>query len=80
MTEISSTDAARRFADMLDAVEHRGENFTIVRRGKAIAHLEPVRSGRGADVKQVLSSRPTDRAWGKDLAAMRELVQIQHRQ
>ena len=80
MTEISSTDAARSFADMLDAVEHRGENFTIVRRGKAIAHLEPISSGRGSDVKKVLLSRPADPAWTEELAATRELVQIQHRQ
>lgn len=80
MTEISSTDAARSFADMLDAVEHRGEDFTIVRRGKAIAHLEPISSGRGADVRKVLLSRPADPAWGEELAAIRELVQIQHRQ
>lgn len=79
MTEISSTDAARRFADMLDAVEHRGENFTIVRRGKAIAQLEPISSGRGADVKKLLHSRPADAAWSNDVAAIRDLVRIQHR-
>ena len=50
MTDISATEAARRFADLLDAVED-GEHFTIVRRGKAVAQLEPVQRGRGADVK-----------------------------
>ena len=51
MPDITATDAARNFADLLDAIEHRGEQFTIVRRGKAIAHLEPMNRGLGADVK-----------------------------
>jgi prevent-host-death family protein len=47
MSEITATDAARNFADLLDAVEHRGERFTILRRGKAIAILEPLKDGHG---------------------------------
>ncbi|MEZ5270879.1 MAG: type II toxin-antitoxin system prevent-host-death family antitoxin [Ilumatobacteraceae bacterium] len=37
MPEITATEASRSFADLLDAVEHRGETFVIVRRGKVIA-------------------------------------------
>ena len=53
MSEISATEASKRFADMLDAVEHRGETFTVVRRGRAIAtiapaHRKPARSRLGA--------------------------------
>ena len=40
MREISATEAARNFSELLDAIEHRGEHFTIVRHGKAIAELE----------------------------------------
>lgn len=79
MSEISATDAARNFADLLDAIEHRGEHFTIVRRGKVIAHLDPVRSGRGADVKAMLRDHPVDSSWSDDLAGVRELVELQHR-
>jgi len=79
MSEVSATDAARNFADLLDAIEHDGAHFTIVRRGKAVAHLEPVRSGRGDDVKQMLREGSVDAAWRDDLAAMREVVAIQHR-
>jgi len=79
MSEISATDAARNFADLLDAIEHRGENFTIVRRGKVIAHLEPVSHGRGADVKRLLGEHRADSAWRDDLAAVREIVELQHR-
>jgi antitoxin (DNA-binding transcriptional repressor) of toxin-antitoxin stability system len=54
MPEVTATDAARNFADLLDAIEHRGEHFTIVRRGKAVASLEPTSQGRGSDVKAAL--------------------------
>ena len=39
---------------MLDAVEHRGETFTIVRRGKIIAQLEPARTSAGARAKELI--------------------------
>jgi antitoxin (DNA-binding transcriptional repressor) of toxin-antitoxin stability system len=79
MTEINATSAARNFAELLDAVEHRGERFTIVRRGKVIAQLEPVTIGQGADVKAFLRKRKPDKAWLEDLAATRELVGIEDR-
>lgn len=79
MPEVTATDAARNFADLLDAIEHRGEHFTIVRRGKAIAHLEPVNRGRGADVKELLRRHRPDRAWTGDLDAVRELLEFEDR-
>lgn len=79
MAEISATDAARNFADLLDAIEHRGEHFTIVRRGKAIAHLEPARRGTGGVVKDLLRQHRADPDWPADLAGFRKLVQLKHR-
>ena len=79
MPEISATDAGRNFADLLDAIEHRGEHFTIVRRGKVIAHLEPVSRGRGAAVKRLLGEHRADPAWTDDLGAVRKMVEMQHR-
>jgi prevent-host-death family protein len=79
MTEISATDAARNFADLLDAVEHRGERITIVRRGKAIAQIEPVPSGRGAQVKTMLRRHRSDSHWRTELGAIRELVTVEER-
>jgi prevent-host-death family protein len=76
MPEITATDAARNFADLLDAVEHRGEDFTIVRRGKVIAHLEPMARGRGTDIKAMLRRHRPDRAWADDLDAVRELLEV----
>ena len=79
VTEISATDASRQFADLLDAVEHRGESFTIVRRGRAVACLEPAPRVSGAAVKRVLRSHRRDAAWQGDLAALRGALDVQER-
>ena len=62
-----------------DAIEHRGEHFTITRRGKVVAQLEPVGTGRGLEVKQLLAARRPDKAWSDDLSALRDLVVPQER-
>jgi len=77
--EISATEAARNFADLLDAVEHRGEAFTIVRRGKAVAQLEKVEPPRGAGMKAVLRRHQPDRAWVEEVEAARALLRIDER-
>ncbi len=79
VSEITATEAARSFADLLDAVEHRGERFTIVRRGKAIASLEPMNEGHGADVKALLRRHRPDSEWSKEIAAIRSVVEREER-
>lgn len=79
MPDVSATEAARNFADLLDAVEHRGEKFTVVRRGKAIARLEPARPGLGADAKALLRRHRRDANWSADLASVRDLLEIEER-
>jgi len=77
--EISATEAARNFSGILDAVEHRGEHFTIVRRGKVVAQLDPVSTGKGADVKALLRRHRRDPGFAKDIASVRELLEIEIR-
>lgn len=79
MNEISATDAARNFSDMLDAVEHRRERFAIVRRGKVVALLDPVSTGKGQDVKVLLRAHKVDVDFAGDLASVRELLDIEER-
>ena len=79
MPEVSATDAARNFSDLLDAVEHRGEHFTIVRRGKVVAQLDPAQAGKGAEVKALLRRHHRDPAFSRDVASTRELLEIEHR-
>ena len=38
-TDVTATDAARRFSDLLNRVRYRGESFRIVRGGQAVARL-----------------------------------------
>ena len=79
MPEVSATDAARNFSDILDAVEHRGEHFMIVRRGKIVAQLDPVSSGRGADVKALLHQHRGDPDFVTDISSVRELLETEAR-
>src|SRR3712207_8579256 len=55
-----------RFADLLDGVEHRGERYTIVRRGRAVAQLEPVDAVSGAELKDLLRHHRVDREWSRE--------------
>jgi prevent-host-death family protein len=77
--DITATDAARNFADLLDAVEHQGQEFVIRRRGKAIARLEPIRRGTGREVKALLRRHRPDSAWAEDLASVRALLELEER-
>ena len=79
MPDVTATEAARNFADLLDAIEHRGEHFTIVRRGKAIAHLEPMNRGSGTDVKALLGRHRPDPRWTTDLDEVRCLLEVKDR-
>jgi len=77
--EITATEAARHFSDLLDAVEHGREGFAIVRRGKAVAHLSPVARGAGRRVKALLAESPADARWAEDLAALRASLLLEER-
>ena len=72
--EVTATDAARRFSELLDAVEHDGDSFTIVRHGKAIAEVNPVPAASGEALLRVLREVPVDGEFAEDVVAMRALL------
>jgi prevent-host-death family protein len=74
VTEISATEASKRFAAVLDAVEHRGETFTVVRHGRVVATMAPVRNGTGADLRRILAEHPPDDQWADDLRDLRRFA------
>lgn len=74
MSEISATDASKRFADMLDAVEHRGETFTVVRRGRAIATIAPAHRTTLGELRKFVSEHPPDPEWEGELTDLRRFV------
>lgn len=71
MKEISATDASRGFAEVLDAVEHRGESFLIRRNGRAVARIEPATGASGRAVKELLAASPRDPTWAGELRTLR---------
>jgi prevent-host-death family protein len=75
---LSATETARRFSDVLDAVED-GERFLIVRRGRVVARLEPAVAGVGRAVKDLLRNAPRDTAWLDDVRRTRALTQTEDR-
>lgn len=74
MKDISATDAARKFSELLDAVEHRHESFLVVRRGQPIARITPAAEASGRAVKDLLLRHRPDPDWARDLADIRSAV------
>jgi len=77
--DISATDAARGFSELLDAVEHSGESFVVVRRGRAVARIVPTPTANGRALKDLLLGTTIDRGWADDIAAARGLVCVEER-
>ncbi len=72
MKNLTATEAARHFADVLDAVEHEHETFVVTRGGRAVASIGPAGSGGGRGLKEVLMKHRPDAAWRGELEAIRE--------
>jgi antitoxin (DNA-binding transcriptional repressor) of toxin-antitoxin stability system len=72
--EVSATEASTRFAPMLDGVEHRGETFIVVRRGRAIATIAPAHRTTLGELRDFLTANPPDPDWQHDLEDLRRFV------
>lgn len=71
--EISATEAARRFSDLLDEIEHGGESFVVTRHGKPVARIEPARPApSGRELLAYLRAHPPDPDWAGEVRALRE--------
>jgi len=79
MRSLTATDAARRFSELLDAVERRGETFLVVRRGRAVARIGPARAANGKAVKELLRSTPPDARWASELHELRAFLGVEDR-
>jgi len=74
MSEVSATDAARKFADLLDAVE-RGETVTIMRGSHPVAEIGPARRRTGADLRAALTgTAPPDDAFARNISEAMSMV------
>ena len=46
MKKISSTDAARSFAEVINRVRYQGEQYEVTRNGETVARIVPAVPGR----------------------------------
>jgi prevent-host-death family protein len=74
LKQLSATEAARRFSEVLDRVEQTGESVTIVRHGRAVATIGPAGVGTGKALKEVLRANPPDPDWADEVRELREFV------
>jgi antitoxin (DNA-binding transcriptional repressor) of toxin-antitoxin stability system len=74
MRQVTATEAARRFSEMLDSVENGRESFVVIRRGRAVATVGPATGSTGRDLKDVLTRNRPDAAWADELRELRRSV------
>jgi prevent-host-death family protein len=79
MKNVTATEAARHFADVLDAVEHDHETFLVSRGGRAIAAIGPAAGGGGRQLKSVLLRHRAEAAWRRQLESLRETLAPEER-
>lgn len=79
MKEITATDAARRFSDVLDAVEHKAATFVVVRNGKVIAEIGPAHRSTGKELIEFLKRHKPDLDWAREIAHVRGLLVTEER-
>jgi len=71
MIVVTATQAARTFANILDAVEH-GETVVITRDGVPVGRLVPERRTSADRLKAALRDNPTDAGFADDLERVHE--------
>jgi antitoxin (DNA-binding transcriptional repressor) of toxin-antitoxin stability system len=74
MRQVTATEAARRFSEMLDSVENGRESFVVIRRGRAVATVGPAAGSTGRDLKDVLKRNRPDAAWADELRELRDSI------
>jgi len=79
MKRLTATEAARRFADLLDSVERTGETVLVERRGRTIASIAPAPAVSGRAVKELLRSHEADPTWARELRELRSALKPEER-
>jgi prevent-host-death family protein len=70
MIAVTATQAARSFANILDAVEH-GETVVITRDGVPVGRLVPERRTSADRLKDAMRNNPADADFADDLERAR---------
>jgi prevent-host-death family protein len=72
--QLSATEAARKFSDVLDSVEAEHETFVVVRHGRVVATIGPALVGTGRALKNSLREHAPDADWAGELKELRDGV------
>ena len=54
--QISATELARSLGDILGRIRYKGESFTVVRNGRPVARLTPVRESHAVTAGEAFSA------------------------
>lgn len=76
MKTLTATEAARRFADLLDSIERDGESYVITRRGRPVARVVPEVRGTGKALKEIMRRHHPDRDWLRQIKETRALLTL----
>lgn len=79
MRQLSASDAARHFSQLLDDVERGKETITVMRRGRPVARIGPAPVGSGAALRDLIRTHPSDDEWATDLRRLREGLRLENR-
>ena len=79
MHELTATEAARRFSELLDTVEHGGEGYVITRHGRRVARIVPEAGPNGSELSRYLLEHPPDDSWAAELAELRSVLELEER-
>lgn len=79
MESLTATEAARRFSELLDAVEERGETFLVARRGRTVARIAPAAAAGGKQLKDLLRRAHVDSGWEGELRELRSALTLEER-
>jgi prevent-host-death family protein len=76
---VTATEAARRFSELLDAVESRGQTFLVARRGRTVARIGPAAAATGKELKELLRRTRPDPVWQRELRELRSALTVEER-
>ena len=76
MSEVPAEELIERASELLEAVEHRGESFTVTRNGEPIARIEPTRELAKApeNLKTIFRRQPSDPKLAEEVRALQSMV------
>lgn len=74
MKDVSATEAARRFSEVLDSVEFQHQTFRVMRAGRPVARIAPVEAVNGRDLVAFLQANSPDPALWEDIKAVRAVL------